>query len=78
MTEVPAPTWWRANRHTVLAIAGLVIGLYVGTHHDGTQPPSQAPPAGHTAPSPRGTHTQPEADPTSPGRITIRLFRSER
>lgn len=82
LTEVPAPTWWRANRHKVLATAGLLIGLYVGTHQDGTQPPSQAPHPGHSTPGPSGTHTTPHAQPetgsTSPGRITIRLFRSER
>ncbi|MFI6661942.1 hypothetical protein ACIBL8_41245 [Streptomyces sp. NPDC050523] len=78
LTEVPAPTWWKANRHKVLAIGGLLIGLYLGTHQDGTQPSRP----GDTTPSPSSTHTTPHAQPetgtTSHGRITIRLFRSER
>jgi hypothetical protein len=79
LTEIPAPTWWKANRHKVLATAGLLIGLYLGTHQDGTH--SQIPGPGHTAPGPSSTHTaphaQPETGPASPGRITIRLFRSD-
>ncbi|MFG2789976.1 hypothetical protein [Streptomyces sp. NPDC048419] len=82
LTEPTPPTWWKANRHKVLAIAGLLIGLYLGTHQDGTQPPAQAPRPGHTTPGPSSTntapHAQPETGPASPGRITIRLFRSER
>ncbi|MFG2789097.1 hypothetical protein [Streptomyces sp. NPDC048419] len=78
LTEVPAPTWWKANRHKVLAIAGLLIGLYLGTHQDGTQQPHP----GHTTPAPStsgpsSTHTIPGAQPDTShggaGRITIRL-----
>ena len=88
LTEPPPPTWWKANRHKVLAIAGLLIGLYLGTHQHGTQQPSQTPHPGHTRPAPStpgpsSTHTAPDAQPDTghtstgrAGRITIRIFSS--
>ncbi|MFI7406592.1 hypothetical protein ACIBW9_40040 [Streptomyces sp. NPDC049541] len=51
LTEPTPPTWWQANRHKVLAIAGLLIGLYLGTHQDGTHQTTQVPHPGHTRPA---------------------------
>ncbi|MFJ1971833.1 hypothetical protein ACIO93_24500 [Streptomyces sp. NPDC087903] len=57
-------TWWEANRHKVLAVAALLIGLYIGTHQDGTPQQPSTPGPGHSTPAPathtpgpRGTHT---------------------
>ncbi|MFJ9902013.1 hypothetical protein ACIRVK_03725 [Streptomyces sp. NPDC101152] len=90
LTEPTPPTWWQANRHKVLAIAGLLIGLYVGTHQDGTHQPSRAPHPGHTRPTPStpgpsSTNTAPDTQPDTghasaggAGRITIGIFSSNR
>ncbi|MGW4752886.1 hypothetical protein [Streptomyces chartreusis] len=56
ITEPVPPTWWKANRHKVLAIVGLLIGLYIGTHQDGTPQQPQTPRPGHSTPAP-ATHT---------------------
>ncbi|WP_327691351.1 hypothetical protein OG870_22770 [Streptomyces sp. NBC_00461] len=86
LTEPPAPTWWKANRHKVLAIAGLLIGLYIGTHQDGTpQPETPRPghstpaPAAHT-PGPSSTHTargRGSAGPFGANGITLKLAHSK-
>ncbi|MBD0688426.1 hypothetical protein BG452_01205 [Streptomyces sp. CBMA123] len=31
-----SPSWWKQNRHKVLAIAGLLAGLWLAGHHDST------------------------------------------
>ncbi|MDH6122344.1 hypothetical protein ABH930_006680 [Kitasatospora sp. GAS204A] len=31
-----SPSWWKQNRHRVLAIAGLLGGLWLAGHHDAT------------------------------------------
>ncbi|EGX54597.1 hypothetical protein SZN_37101, partial [Streptomyces zinciresistens K42] len=31
LTEPPAPTWWKVNRHKVFGVTGLLIGYLVGT-----------------------------------------------
>ncbi|WP_406255246.1 hypothetical protein [Streptomyces chartreusis] len=49
-------TWWEANRHKVLAVIALLIGLYIGTHQDGTPHQPQTPRPGHSTPAP-ATHT---------------------
>ncbi|WP_236246887.1 hypothetical protein [Streptomyces sp. CC210A] len=51
LTEPPAPTWWKANRHKVFGIGGLLIGYLIGTHLAGT-PTQQPATPGHTAPAP--------------------------
>ncbi|MFF7954048.1 hypothetical protein [Streptomyces griseorubiginosus] len=62
LTEPPTPTWWRANRHKVLLILGLLAGYYVGTHFsDAPAHQPSTPRPGHTAPTTPGplhsTHT---------------------
>ncbi|MFE4578531.1 hypothetical protein [Streptomyces chartreusis] len=50
LTEPPAPTWWKVNRHKVFGITGLLIGYLVGTHlHGAPQQPTPRP--GHTTPA---------------------------
>ncbi|MFF4866808.1 hypothetical protein ACFY3J_34970 [Streptomyces sp. NPDC001231] len=63
ITEPPAPTWWKANRHKAFGVTGLLIGYLIGTHLHGV--PEQRPDTprpGHTTPAPstpgpHGTHT---------------------
>jgi hypothetical protein len=46
LTEPTPPTWWRANRHKVLLIAGALIGFWIGTHTadaDAGSPPTTPP-----------------------------------
>ncbi|MEU8764767.1 hypothetical protein [Streptomyces sp. NPDC048659] len=51
LTEPPAPTWWKANRHKVFGIGGLLIGYLIGTHLTGA-PEQPAPPRpGHSTPA---------------------------
>lgn len=53
LTEPPAPTWWKVNRHKVFGIGGLLIGYLIGTHLAGTPAQqSHTPRPGHTAPAP--------------------------
>ncbi|MFJ6393941.1 hypothetical protein ACIQJT_40920 [Streptomyces sp. NPDC091972] len=58
LTEPQAPTWWRANRHKVLLILGLLAGYYIGTHL-GDAPARQpdTPRPGHTTPATTGPHS---------------------
>lgn len=52
LTEPPAPTWWKANRHKVFGVGGLLIGYLIGTQlHDAPHQPDKPRP-GHTAPAP--------------------------
>lgn len=60
LTEPPAPTWWKVNRHKVLAVLGLLIGYWVGTHLHGTPEQTDTPRPGHTTPAP----TTPGKHPT--------------
>lgn len=57
LTEPPAPTWWKVNRHKVFGVTGLLIGYLVGTHLHGApeQQPDQPRP-GHTTPARPGEH----------------------
>ncbi|MER6288456.1 hypothetical protein [Streptomyces sviceus] len=58
LTEPPAPTWWRANRHRVFLILGLLAGYYLATH-TGNAPAQQphTPRPAHTAPTTPGPHS---------------------
>ncbi|MEU0032097.1 hypothetical protein [Streptomyces sp. NPDC006335] len=58
LTEPQATTWWRANRHKVLLLLGLLAGYYIGTHL-GDAPAQQpdSPRPGHTAPATTGPHS---------------------
>ncbi|MDX2565028.1 hypothetical protein PV371_35990 [Streptomyces sp. TX20-6-3] len=50
LTEPPAPTWWKANRHKVFGIGRLLIGYLIGTHLHGAPPDqSETPRPGRTA-----------------------------
>ncbi|MFI1660489.1 hypothetical protein ACH4ZU_37115 [Streptomyces sp. NPDC020472] len=54
LTEPPAPTWRKVNRHKIFGIDGLLIGYLIGTHLAGApeqQPAS--PPAGPQHPRTR-------------------------
>ncbi|MFI6444291.1 hypothetical protein [Kitasatospora sp. NPDC050543] len=42
-----SPSWWKQNRHKVLAVAGLLLGLWLGGHHDAT--PTPCTPAGDSS-----------------------------
>jgi hypothetical protein len=37
-----SPSWWKQNRHKVLAVAGLLAGFWLAGHHD-TTPKTCAP-----------------------------------
>ncbi|MEU3400669.1 hypothetical protein [Streptomyces filamentosus] len=58
LTEPPAPTWWKANRHQVYGVVGLLIGYLIGIHLAGApQQPDQPRPARTTpAPASSGEH----------------------
>ncbi|MER6377162.1 hypothetical protein ABT255_54910 [Streptomyces mirabilis] len=46
LTEPPQPTWWKANRHKVLLVVGLLVGYWIGTHlHGAPAPQPDTPPA---------------------------------
>ncbi|MDU9001675.1 hypothetical protein [Streptomyces mirabilis] len=55
LTEPPQPTWWRANRHKVLLVVGLLVGYWIGTHLHGAPAPQP------DTPSPGPQHAR--ADP---------------
>ncbi|MEV7471527.1 hypothetical protein AB0O20_34285 [Streptomyces kronopolitis] len=53
LTESPAPTSWKANRHKIFGVGGLLIGYLVGTHlHGAPQQQTETPQPGHTTPTP--------------------------
>ncbi|MGG2464853.1 hypothetical protein ACO0M4_34720 [Streptomyces sp. RGM 3693] len=52
LTEPARPTGWKANRHKVLLVLGLLVGYWIGTHVHGTVPQQQAPQPVSTAPAP--------------------------
>ncbi|GAA4840807.1 hypothetical protein [Kitasatospora terrestris] len=29
-----SPSWWKQNRHKVLAVGGLLVGFWLAGHHD--------------------------------------------
>ncbi|QHC23236.1 hypothetical protein [Streptomyces sp. GS7] len=58
LTEPTPPSWWKANRHKVFGIAGLLIGYWIGTHLHGTPDPQP--------PHPRPTHSTPAATAHNP------------
>ncbi|MEV0185845.1 hypothetical protein AB0I54_42255 [Streptomyces sp. NPDC050625] len=64
LTEPSRPTWWKANRHKVFGVAGLLIGYLIGTHlHGAAAQQPDAPRPGHTTPAPAtsGAHRTPSA-----------------
>ncbi|MBV7674315.1 hypothetical protein STHAL_33250 [Streptomyces halstedii] len=57
LTEPPAPTWWKVNRHKVFGIGGLLIGYLIGTHLAAAPEQQPDPPRpGHSTPAP-GEHS---------------------
>ncbi|MFF4874079.1 hypothetical protein [Streptomyces sp. NPDC000961] len=57
LTEPPAPTWWKANRHKVFGIGGLLIGYLIGTHLAGAPQQPETPRPGHSTPAPGEQHS---------------------
>lgn len=60
LTEPPPPTWWKANRHKVFLVLGLIGGFYLGTHSSDAAPNNDQPRPAHTAPA------DPSTKPTPP------------
>ncbi|MCX4546480.1 hypothetical protein [Streptomyces sp. NBC_01565] len=60
LTEPTPPTWWKANRHKVYGIGGLLLGYLIGSHLQGT--PAQQPQ------NPRPNHSTPAPTTPSPHR----------
>ncbi|UDM05571.1 hypothetical protein [Streptomyces longhuiensis] len=56
LIEPPPPTWWKANRHKVLAVAGLVLGYLIATHLQGAPDQQTRPHPGHSTPAPTTPH----------------------
>ncbi|MCK7622439.1 hypothetical protein MUU72_04800 [Streptomyces sp. RS10V-4] len=59
LTEPTPPSWWKANRHKVFGVVGLLIGYWIGTHFHGApdpQPPSPRPAHGAPARADTGLH----------------------
>ncbi|MFE4998633.1 hypothetical protein ACFRH4_46675 [Streptomyces mirabilis] len=55
LTEPPQPTWWKANRHKVLLVVGLLVGYWIGTHLHGapaSQPDTPSPGPQHARTGP--------------------------
>ncbi|MER6123058.1 hypothetical protein ABT173_10310 [Streptomyces sp. NPDC001795] len=70
LTEPTAPTWWKANRHKVFGVTGLLIGYMVGTHLHGAPEqrpdnPGRATPRPHRPHPERTARTRPTASPTN-------------
>lgn len=38
-----SPSWWKQNRHKVLAVAGLLTGFWLAGHHGATTPDTCSP-----------------------------------
>ncbi|MER0443212.1 hypothetical protein ABR738_01230 [Streptomyces sp. Edi4] len=51
LTEPAPPTWWKAHRHHVFLVLGLIGGFYVGTHSSDASPNPHTPGPAHTAPA---------------------------
>ncbi|MFF2810242.1 hypothetical protein ACFVT2_24355 [Streptomyces sp. NPDC058000] len=65
LTQPARPTGWKANRHKVLLVLGLLVGYWIGTHVHGTAPQQQAPQPVSTAPAPAAP--DPHRTPTGLG-----------
>ncbi|MBC9730971.1 hypothetical protein [Streptomyces sp. TRM68367] len=59
LTEPAPPTWWKANRHKVFLILGLICGFYIGTHSSDATPKTDQPRPAHTAPADPSTGSSP-------------------
>ncbi|WP_030271638.1 hypothetical protein [Streptomyces sp. NRRL B-24484] len=46
-----SPSWWKQNRHRVLAVAGLLVGFWLAGHHDAA-PGTCDTPAATASPAP--------------------------
>lgn len=58
LTTPAPPSWWRAHRHQVLLILGLIVGFHLATNHSDSDaaPKPDAPRPTHTAPAPQTPH----------------------
>nr|WSW64524.1 hypothetical protein OG513_38965 [Streptomyces sp. NBC_00998] len=65
LTEPPAPTWWKVNRHKVFGISGLLIGYLIGTHLHGAPSNSRRRPSQATPRPRRRPQSTPRARPTA-------------
>jgi hypothetical protein len=64
LTEPTPPTWWKANRHKVYGICGLLIGYLIGSHLHSAPTPQPHPRPAHSTPAPTAPgprHTAPHA-----------------
>ncbi|MEU2762980.1 hypothetical protein [Streptomyces sp. NPDC007094] len=52
LTGPTPPTWWKANRHKVYGVLGLLIGYLIGTNLHGADLQPQHPRPSHTTPAP--------------------------
>jgi hypothetical protein len=51
LTEPAPPSWWKAHRHQVCLILGLLVGYYLGIHTSDAAPRPAGPRPAHTAPA---------------------------
>lgn len=53
LTKPAPPSWWRAHRHRVLLILGLIVGFHLATQisDNDTAPKTNPPRPAHTAPA---------------------------
>ncbi|MDX2633268.1 hypothetical protein PV381_43090 [Streptomyces scabiei] len=59
LTEPAPPTWWKANRHKVFLVLGLIGGFYIGTHSSDAATKTDPPRPAHTAPADPSTAASP-------------------
>jgi hypothetical protein len=52
LTEPTPPTWWKANRHKVYGIGGLLIGYLIGSRLHSAPTPQPHPRPAHSTPAP--------------------------
>ncbi|GAA1178946.1 hypothetical protein F4556_007243 [Kitasatospora gansuensis] len=38
-----SPSWWKSNRHKVLAVTGLLVGFWLAGQHDTAPTPATCP-----------------------------------
>ncbi|MGW2050792.1 hypothetical protein ACWCPF_37310 [Streptomyces sp. NPDC001858] len=51
LTEPAPPSWWKADRHKVFLVLGLIGGFCIGTHSSDAATKTDPPWPAHTAPA---------------------------